>query len=172
MRVVSLLPLSPKQELRPGVLSQGFLKEDAWPRVRGRGPSRNRRGRKWLDIQSSPVENAGAQKGVGWIEGWEVSGIIQEGRADRQLPVDVSQRIKAFLKNAWSLSKALFESTDCVGGWGGRRWLGLEVGQSSECKTNGQQEAGFPLWSLESDAASQGPCYSHILAHSFFLNSC
>lgn len=74
------------------------MEEDAWLRVRGRGPSKCRKGRKWLDIQSLPVVDAGAQKGVGWIEGWEVSGIIQEDRADRQLPVDVSQRIKAFLK--------------------------------------------------------------------------
>lgn len=126
-----------------------------------------------MDVQSAHVVNTGVQKVVGWTKELEVSGSMQEGRADRQLPVDASQRIKAFKKkkNVWSLSKVLSESADCVGGWGGGHWLGLGVGRSSECKTRGQQEAGFPPRSLESGTASQGPCCSSSVNHSFLLNS-
>lgn len=85
------------------------------------------------------------------MEERKVSGITQKGAADRQLPVDASQRMKAFKKKkkVWSLSKVLSESTDCVGGWGGRQKLGLGVGQSPECKSRRQQESSFPPWSFE-----------------------
>lgn len=51
-----------------------------------------------MDVQSAHVVNTGVQKVVGWTKELEVSGSMQEGRADRQLPVDASQRIKAFKK--------------------------------------------------------------------------
>lgn len=64
-------------------------------------------GRKWLDIGSAYVVSAGAQKVVGRIEEWQVSGSRQEGRADRRLPVDASQRIKRIKKCLVSIQGAL-----------------------------------------------------------------
>lgn len=111
------------------------------------------------DLRSPP----GAQKV--WDETENEKCLGSHGKAG---PTNSFTEDKSIRKNkkVWSLSKVLSESADCVGGWGGRPWLGLGVGQSSECKIIGDSKK------LASSPKSREPCQPRasslfILSHSF-----